>query len=164
MLLKTRLRNTSVLLTAGLLGAAIVSGCGGSGFSHPPPTIAKTAITSDPVINLTEQDNRVGAWVGLTAKLVISLPIGNGGGTPWQLTDSVGPQLQQLSARSTAGTQVFAFRAVKTGEETVRLHNGQTGADWYTVVEVWTINLSPKNFVPPGAGVTSPTGVTSPRG
>jgi predicted secreted protein len=112
--------------------------------------------TADPVVNLTEQDNRVEAPVGLYEKLLISLPVRKGSGAVWQLTDPVGPQLEQLRAPAAKpGTQVLAFHAVKTGTVTVRLSTS-TGGNWYAVILVWEIQLSPKNFGRPGPGVTSP--------
>jgi hypothetical protein len=53
---------------------------------------------------------------------------------------------------------VFAFHAAKTGTVTLRLRSS-TGANWYAVVWVWTLNLTPKDFVParPGIKVTTTT-------
>jgi hypothetical protein len=152
------MRHGVVFFVLGLLSVTILSGCSGSGTpatTLPPPTIAQMRLSGSLVISLTEQSNRIGSFVGLHDTLRISLPVKKG--VVWQLTDPVGPVLQQISPPSAApGTQVLAFRGVKTGEVTVRLRNN-AGGKWYSVVDVWTINLSPENFAPARPGIKSTT-------
>jgi hypothetical protein len=157
--LRRRSRHNVVLLMLGLVGAASLSSCSGSGGSTPeptapPPTVAKLHISANLVTRLSEQNNRDGAFLPFNGTLLISLPVAKGSRAVWQLTDPVGPELKQIRAPATTpGTQVLAFHGAATGDVTVRLHKS-TGGNWYAVVAVWTIHLSPKNFAPPGSGVT----------
>ncbi len=158
MFLRRRLRHNVVLLMLGVVSAVFLSSCSGSGGSPeptaPPPTVAKLHISANLVTRLNEQDNRYEAFLPLNGTLLISLPVAKGSRAVWKLTDPVGPELKQIRAPATTpGTQVLAFHGAKTGDVTVRLHKS-AGGDWYAVVAVWTINLNPRNFAPPGSGVT----------
>ncbi len=152
------LRRNVVFLLFGALAVPALAGCGGSGTTAPstvpPDTVATLKPTANLEVYLTQQDNRVEAPVGILEKLFITLPAKNG--AVWTLAYPVGPELKQLQApASAAGTQTLAFQAVKTGTVTVEL-NSSKGGQWYAVILVWAIHLSPKNFVPPGAPETSP--------
>ncbi len=162
MLPRRRLHHRVALFVLGLLPVAALSSCSASGNSAPtptatPPTVAELHLNANPVIQLTEQNNRYRAPVGLDEELLVSLPGGTGGGAVWQLVGSVAPELRQITPpAATPATQVFAFHAAKTGTVTLRLRSS-TGANWYAVVWVWTLNLTPKDFVPARPGIKATT-------